>query len=272
MPAPSRYYTAYDKPPFCFAVTGARALPGPVLVDLMGTLDLTPSANRSVLNRMVGAGSLGLERVGRVGVYRLAGRLLDDFTRIERGGTAEPWAGRFHVLVDGQPERGRVDVERYRVAAVRLGYRPLRPGVLVAPRDLSAPLSDVLRQLGVHGGEWEVDDPHDVARRAWGLDTLAREGQRIADALDQTTAVEHGTDDAPTLGQDSFRRLHRISRPVVRWLVAVGDLPAGLMPDDWPGQRLCTLLADAHARHLPEARGFARAVADASRHAALVEY
>ena len=130
MPHPSEYLPALDKPPFLFAVTGATALPGPALVALMTTLDGSESANKSVLARMVEWGHLDVTRAGRVGVYRLAGTLLDDYEAIATRRRPAPWDGRLHALILDAADVGTVERERFRSAAARHGYRVLHPGLL----------------------------------------------------------------------------------------------------------------------------------------------
>ena len=269
MQSPSRYYPAFDKPPLCLAVAGADAMPGPLLVSLMTRLDLTASANRSILNRMVGHGMLGLERAGRVGVYRLAGRLLADFQRIQQGGPPPAWDGRLQTLIYDVPEGQRTDRERFRAAAMRAGYRPLRPGVLVGVGDRSAALAEAIDRLGVLRGclDVDADTARLVAERAWGLAALREDGEQLAASLRRLLA-----DLSPLEGEAAFLQLHRMMRPVVAWTVALGDLPPELLPPDWPGARLGELLGEAHFRLLPAASGFVHGVINASPHAALVEW
>lgn len=269
MITPSRYYQAHDKPPFCMGVGKVRALPGPVLVQLMTQLDLTESANRSTLHRMVGLGSLAVERLGRVGRYRLAGRLLQDFTRIRSGGAPEAWDGRFHTLLYDIPESQRRRRERFRASAIRSGYRPLRPGVLVSPRDRSHQLQESIRALGVVCAHLDTDaeQARTIARRAWDLERLRELGLQLAEQL--ATALSR---DLRSLdGLEAFRSLHRLVRPVIAWSVEVGDLPGELMTASWPGSIVAHRLHEAHAELLPRASDHVTGLIRTSPHAHLVE-
>lgn len=269
MRSPSRYYPAFDKPPFCLAVAGATAIPGPILIDLMTRLDLTESANRSVLNRMVSRGSLALSRTGRVGVYRLAGHLLANFERIRGGGQPPSWDGRLHALIYDTSETRRTARERFRAAAMRVGYRSLRPGVLVSPSDQSSALAEQIHELGVMPGflDADVDTARVIANRAWSLGRVREEGERLCEHLEAAVPELSG------LGAESaFRHLHGLIRPVIAWTVELGGLPAELMPEHWPGSRVHQRLADIHGVLLPSASAFAEEVIRTSPYLELVEW
>lgn len=269
MPPAQRYYASYDKPPFCFAVAWARTLPGPILVDLMTRLDLTVSANKSVLNRMVEAGHLEVSKVGRVGRYALAGRMKREFDHIARHGEPSDWDGGFHVLIYEAPNGLRAASDRFRSEVLRRGYRTLRPGVLVNARDETAGLAEQMQALGVSAGRLQLapDAARDLASRCWGLAELSARGDLIADDLASVLAEGH----PGSSGEEVFRRLHAAQRPVVGWTLDLTDLPSPLMPEDWPGARIGALMGELFARHLPQAHSFAREVIAASPHGALAE-
>lgn len=274
MHSPARYYPAFDKAPFCLRLSGAQALPGPVLIDLMARIDGTRSANKTVLSRMVAGGSLELSRVGRVGLYRPAGRLREDLERIRGRRPAPAWDGRLHTLIDVAPSIRRVQRERFRTLAIRQGYRPLRRGVLVAVRDRSEMLTEQIEALGVLPGHLDAqpDVQRTIAREAWDLDALGEEAERIAGGI-ETELGRPGSDDPMegATGEGAFLRLHRIMRPVVAWSVRLGDLPAELLPQDWTGPRLEAAVGAAHRHYGPAAAEFVRTVVEASPYADLVE-
>ena len=269
MRSPAHYYPAFDKPPFCLAVAGATAVPGPILIDLMTRLDLTVSANRSVLSRMVDRGSLVLTREGRVGVYRLAGPLLANFDRIRGGGQSPAWDGRFHTLIHDIGESQRTTRERFRAAAMRVGYRVLRPGVLVAPSDHGEALSEQIHELGVLTGHLETDaaTAREIAKRAWHLEQAQAEGERLCRDLESAL---RGVSDVD--GLTAFRQLHKIGRPVIAWTVELGGFPTELLPDHWPGDRVHARLMELHQHLLPNASDFVKGVIAASPYAQLVEW
>lgn len=265
MPAPSAHYASFHKAPFLFALTGARAVPGPVLVDLMTTLGGSQSANKSVLSRMVSAGALDVTRAGRVGVYRLAGQLERDFRRIRDRVPDRPWDGRFHVVLHDLPDPTRPDVERFRAAAFRLGYRTLRPGVLVSGF-ASEGLAELLPGGATTG--WlrvDADAAAHLAATCWDMDTLREDHRRAIEAV-------HAVLDAPppASGADALVRLHDATRPITELAIRSAGLPAEVAPDDWPADDLLRHLGLAYDHLAPAASAYAHAVLAASPHAGLV--
>ena len=106
---PGGFKPAYARAPFIFALARAQALPGPILIDLMTDLEGTSSSNKALLHRMTTGGALEVSRVGRVGIYRMAGRLLAGFTAVRGDGPLRSgaWDGRFHALIYDIPESRR---------------------------------------------------------------------------------------------------------------------------------------------------------------------
>ena len=162
-------------------------LPGPALIELMSRIDLTASANRTMVARMVRNGSLAVDRQGRVGRYRLAGRLLLDFERIRGDVPGSTWHGALHTLVLAHPGPGRVQGERLRADAIRAGYRELHPGVLVAVEDLTSLLVDQAALVHVIPGLLETgrDQAQRIVRSAWHVDRLRSEGEALIVELER---------------------------------------------------------------------------------------
>lgn len=267
MARPLTHYASFHKAPFLFAVTGASALPGPVLVDLMTTLDGSASANKSVLSRMVAAGLLDVTRVGRVGVYRLAGPMARDFVRIRDRLPDVPWDGRFHLILHDVPDPARPDVERFRAAALRRGYRTLRPGVLVSGFAVEA-LDPLIAEAGATTGWLDLDaaGAASLVATCWELDDLR------AAHLAAIEGVRRVVDrPAPRTGVEALALLHRTTRPITELALACAGLPTEVAPDDWPAEELLHHLGRAHAHLVPAASRYAREVLAASPHAALAD-
>ncbi len=263
MPTPATHYASFHK---AFALTGARALPGPVLVELMTTLGGSPSAHKSVLSRMVATGGLTVTRVGRVGVYRLAGQLARDFQRIRDHLPDEPWDGRFHVVVHEPPDPARPDVERFRVAALRLGYRTLRPGVLVS--GFASEALDEILPAGTVTGWLQLDAAAaaDLAATCWELADARADYLRAVEGVRAALAAP-----PPSCGAEALVRLHDTTRPITELAIRSSGLPAALAPADWPASDLVGQLGLAYSHLAPAASAHVRAVLDASPYAALAD-
>lgn len=252
--------------PYIFGVCRASALPGPVLVALLGDLGLTQSAAKALVHRVAGYGLLDLTRHGRVGVYRLAGQLRANFEQLRGAGASADWDGRFHVLVYDVPESRRALREAFLSAAARFGYRQLRPGVVVALRDASAGLGDLLSAAAAVTGWLDVDASAStrLIEHAWDLPALAG---RYGDVISRLDAIK--TAEADPLV--AFRSLYEASSEAYQLLGEEGSLPRVALPEDWPAGRLGEALGRVLALLGPAATGHADAVINASRHAALVE-
>lgn len=266
---PGVFKPAYARAPFVFALARASTIPGPILVSLMSDMEGTPAANKALLHRMTAGGALELTRNGRVGTYRMAGRLLTGFTAVRGDGTLRSggWDGRFHTLIYEIPEARRRQRDRFLMAAHQVGYRLLRPGLLISPTDEHHVLAG-LGELGVVSG-WitfpESDTPS-IVSRAWRLEDFRAEYDDAIAALERTlTSDLEGVGGAPAL-----RLLYEAEAPHTALLLRDGALPSELTPPDWPAGRLAALLQEVELRLAPAAVAHVHAVIASSPHAHLV--
>lgn len=233
---------------FIFGACQARALPGPILVELLGEVGMSGSAARQLLKRMTGVGALNTERHGRVTVYKMAGDMLLRFNTIRLGRTAPPWRGSFEVVVYDLGERERIWRDRLRATATSAGFAALRPGVLIgfeSPDPWLRHFSRLRDQLGLlEVGAWDVDlgTAQRVAARAWEIDT-----HRDA-ILAGIRHIEAIGDAEPTDGWGALRQLQlTVSTAASLWL-SVPRLPTELTPADWPMRPLARAVDAVSAR------------------------
>ncbi len=233
----------------CFAFGVARAvrpdkqLAGSVLMRLLCDLGLSEAAGRSLLLRMRREGWLSSERVGREARYRLAPVIDAAQSRVERRvhGDRPAWSGSFNGVLYMVPERYRAFRDRLRRCAQLLGYVRLRPGLLIATTDRCQELLSLLpspppgsQMLSVRL-TLSAEDSHRVAGELWGLDALAvRYRAVLADARDRTTrAGRH-----PPRNTAAFQAFAAATLPVYEIAGEDPDLPAALLPPDWPGKHV----------------------------------
>ncbi|MGH2887752.1 MAG: PaaX family transcriptional regulator C-terminal domain-containing protein [Solirubrobacteraceae bacterium] len=233
----------------CFAFGLVRAvrpepqLPGPVLMRLLRDLGLSEAAGRSVVLRMRREGWLSSERVGREARYRLAPAIDAAQDRVDRRlhGDRPEWNGAFNGVLFTVPERHRAFRDRLRRCAQLLGYVRLRPCLLIATTDRCEELISLLppsppdsQMLSVRL-TLSAQDSHRVVGELWGLDALAARYRTVlADARDRTTRAErhHPCNTA------AFQAFAAATLPVYEIAGEDPDLPAALLPPDWPGQRV----------------------------------
>lgn len=247
--------------PFVFGLAGRPELPGVVLNRVLTELGLTPAAAKTMLARMRNRGQLTTRRTGRGSWYRLAGAFERSFHRIRSGRTAEPvaWEGWFHALLYQVPETERPFRDLLRRNALLVGYGLLQQGVLIATADHTAALAATLSRkppsATVYHAELRLNlaDARTVAAQAWTLhevDHVLREHCRQLET--ELAAVPPKVD--PTA--HTLRRLAEIvNAPMIDTLLAP-NLPAELLPADWPATRLFQLIGKVHEHYMPPARAY----------------
>jgi phenylacetic acid degradation operon negative regulatory protein len=245
----------------CFAVGAAQVAPGesvagPVLLRLLADLGMSGPAARSLLLRMRRDGWLTSQRVGRQARYRLAPILFAGQERVERQlrGARPAWNGSFSGVLYTVPERARSFRDRLRRSALLLGYVTLHPGLLVATTDRYDDLVAVLptrpagSQLLRTRLTFSVDDSRRLAADLWDLDGIAALYQhalvefelRVAEAQQQ-----------PPAGAAALRAFAAAALPLYRAGAADPDLPAELLPGDWPGRELSAAIGRAFTVFVP---------------------
>jgi len=240
--------------PFLFGVAMRPRLPGTVLVRLLIDVGASESAARSVLARLRGDGALAAHRRGRTTDYELAGLVGEAFLRARAVGNPDrvaarpagtPWTGELHGLLFGVPEELRSHRDRLRNAARLAGYAPLRPGLMVSAQDGWAALADVVSELPDVATIYPLTlrlspaDSRRAAAEAWRLPEVGANTEALIARLVAAGAAGSGA----TPGAAALRRYVELALPAYHFFVGIPQLPAELLPDDWPVPRLVEALA-----------------------------
>jgi len=256
---------------FLFGVSGRTALPGSGLGRLLQDLGVSPDAGRALLSRMRRNGQLVSIRHGRGVEYRLAGDFAHAFARVRDQTMARPteWTGCFHALLYQVPERYRSFRDELRRSAVLCGYGILQQGVLIAPTDRSAQLSQLLARRPDGAQVWLTTlgmAPAEAARAAyvaWDLADLARlyhsHTERLSGRLASlTTGSAAGCRDGPDARQvvQPLRDFVEMLAPALTDTLREPGLPATLLPEDWPGPDLRKVLNQFTATFGPATQGY----------------
>ena len=203
------------------------------------TLGIRDKAARQALARMNDRGWLERVKVGRQTRWSLSQRargvLESGAERIFTFGThAEPWDGRWVVLLASVPERNRH--LRYRMASSLrwAGFGTLGNGTWISPwLDHEVVAADLLKDLGVQAVSFraevgEIGSPTDLVTQAWDLPAL-REAY-----VDFLADVER-LDRQGNVGLTAVAGLAGLVHRWRRFPLIDPDLPAALLPLDWPG-------------------------------------
>jgi len=196
------------------------------LLRLTSDFGIREPTLRVALTRMVHAGDLVRSDDG----YRLSDRLLARQRR--QDGALHPvtrdWDGTWTTVIVtavGADARTRGAV---RIALQDNRFGELREGVWMRPDTLD-PLLPALIRGRVRVLHAADDNPAELARRLWDLRGWSKTGHRLLREMD-------AANDVP----DQFA----VAAAMVRHLLADPVLPAGLLPADWPGDRLRSAYAE----------------------------
>ena len=196
------------------------------LLRLTSDFGIREPTLRVALTRMVSSGDLVRSHDG----YRLSDRLLARQRR--QDGALHPvtrdWDGTWTTVIVtavGADARTRGAV---RIALQDNRFGELREGVWMRPDTLD-PLLPALIRGRVRVLHAADDNPAELARRLWDLRGWSKTGHRLLREMD-------AANDVP----DQFA----VAAAMVRHLLADPVLPAGLLPADWPGDRLRSAYAE----------------------------
>jgi phenylacetic acid degradation operon negative regulatory protein len=229
-------------------------LPSAALVELLGDFGVSDVAARAALSRMVKHGLLSTTRSGRHTFHGMTPRAQDV---MRRGATTlvsfgsddgSTWDGRWSVLAFAVPEANRSVREAMRTRLRWLGFAPLYDTLWVSPHDRLREALAELRELDVRAATTFVatalDLPTTVApQTAWDLDGLAAAYREFVDDWRPThTALGRGD-------VDPREALVRRTELMDAWRAFPGldpDLPADLLPADWPRPEARTLFLETY--------------------------
>jgi phenylacetic acid degradation operon negative regulatory protein len=250
------------------------------LISLLLPLGINERLLRTSVFRLVAEGWLQAERHGRRSLYRLspqgARNTAHAAQRIYEMAEA-PWSGDWTlVIIPRTNSNGLAERAELRRALEWEGYGMVAPGVFARPRTHADAAGDILESLGIPDKALVLatrDLPGAsalplaaLAAQCWDLAGLAeqyREFTRQFAPLEKAWEAEsmHAPDCTTSAAAAFVARmllLHRWRRIVLH----DPQLPAGMLPDDWPGhaaralcRRLYWALFDASEKHLEQVAG-----------------
>lgn len=255
----------------------ASAAPGPVFVTLLTSLGHSESAARNLLTKLVHTGGLSATKSGRVTIYAFTDQNARKYQQVEGTGDGPGWDGAFQAIVYDIPETQRRYRDRFRYFASYNGYGTLRPGVLISARphssDLDALMADAPPGARVHAVTLTPPDlgkARELAAEAWDLERLSQRYAEVVDEIRTTREQGPGAIDEDPL--PAFRTVARLYRHVFALEQHNPDLPAELLPADWPRAGYWAELATLNGAWGPSLQAQLRRIADAADPAGLTAY
>jgi phenylacetic acid degradation operon negative regulatory protein len=236
-------------------------LPSAALVDLLAEFDITQPSARIALNRLTKRGLLVTSKRGRNTYYGPSEwaipRVRETLKRIVAFGAreAKPWDGAWTIVAFSVPETQRQRRHSIRTTLRWLGFAALYDGLWCSPWDERDAAVVMLSDLGVHSAtvmRTEIDHRSSVqAMSSWDLE-VAKESylgfERVFSPM-----LEDVRREALTASQALVARTEVMDH----WRTFLGiepDLPAELLPDDWPRAQMRELFLELYDNLAPLAK------------------
>lgn len=191
------------------------------VLALATELGLQESAVRVALTRMVAAGDL--ER--HDGMYRLSARLVERQRRQDEAlhPEAGPWDGQWCMAVVTTGATGSTGRAAVRDALRAARFGELREGVWARPANVEVVVSAEIRARLSLFSALPEGSPADLVARLFALELWSDTAEGLLVAMDNATAMSERFEVAAAMVR------HTLDDPL---------LPAELLPDTWPGERL----------------------------------
>lgn len=216
------------------------------LNELMAPFGVGPGLVRTAMSRLVGEGLFARTRIGRNSYFRLSPSAAAEFAaasrRIYRGGDVA-WDGRWRIAVLAGEEAKDRQQARDRLAGA--GFGQLAPNVMLRPctgepDDGVLPHGIAVVMTADCAG---VEAAQRLATGAWRLQDLAGAYRDLAaDLAPIARRLEKGAPPPAAAFQLRLLLVHEWRRIVLR----DPQLPAVLLPQDWPGRPARDLCRDIY--------------------------
>lgn len=242
-------------------------LTGPWLVAALQDLRIPPATTRKTLWRMEREGELVSRRRGREKRYRatpLAWAEIESGTDKILRRAAARWDGRWTVVTYAFDGAERHERDRIRAVLDAEGFGAIGPGVFLHPRDRGGRILGAAEDQGIAGrirvfrGP-RLDETPDAAfvREVWDLAQSARGYRRFL------TGFGALADRTGTLSpRAAFAARFAVVLAYLRAAWPDPELPASLLPRDWPGTEARALAGALYRALLPGALAHGDAIRD----------
>lgn len=251
----------------------AEHLPSAALAELLSEFGISEPSARTAMNRLTRRGLLVSSKRERNTYYGQSARALplirEAMRRVVVFGATEskPWDGVWTMVSFSVPESRRDVRHSIRTNLGWLGFAALYDGLWCSPWDERDAALAMLSDLGVHSATvMRADvDPRSTVQplSAWDLEAVR---QRYLEFEEEFSPM---LDDVRRGALTASRALTARTKVMDSWRTFPGlepDLPAGLLPGDWPRTRTRKLFLELYDSLAPVAKArFEQIVASYSR-------
>lgn len=236
---------------------------GPISVDslitLLGQLDLSEAAVRSVLWRMTRKGWLTMERIGSGSYYGLTDRgrklLEEGGQRIYHPPRNRSWNGSWYLITYSIPEDRRRLRDRLRIRLSWLGGGSLTSGLWVCAHDVREKVEEIATALDITGHieifraqHLGFSEVHSLVSQCWDLPAINAEYAVFIEKY--RPEYERHQGEIHTDGHLSpaacFVRRFTLVHEYREFLYMDPYLPRELLPEDWRGNEADELFRAYH--------------------------
>lgn len=239
----------------------AERLPSAVLVDLLAEFDVTKPSARIALNRLTKRGLLVTSKRGRNTYYGLSPRaaslVRETLKRIVAFGArdARAWDGTWTIVAFSVPETRRQLRHSIRTGLRWMGFAALYDGLWCSPWNEHDAAVAMLSDLGVHSAtvmRAEIDERSSVhALSCWDLGAVQRRYREFQAVFSpMLDDVRRGA----LTASDALVARTKVMDDWRNFLGVEPDLPAQLLPSDWPRAEMRALFLELYDSLAPVAK------------------
>ncbi|MEB8336206.1 PaaX family transcriptional regulator [Streptomyces endophyticus] len=228
-------------------------LPSAALVALLSDFGSTPVSARAAIGRLARRGVLEAEKRGRRTYYRMTqdtARVLEQtqLRMMEFGTPGRPWDGLWTTVIFSVPDEQR-DLRHVIRRRLRfLGYAAVYDGVWMSPRADHGQTAELLRSVGVRSATvlrstltHTQGDGDPLA--AWDLDAI---GAAYAEFIARHRELAERTAAGQVGSAEALAARTKVKEEWLQMVSTDPELPADLLPDNWPGHAARALFAQVY--------------------------
>jgi phenylacetic acid degradation operon negative regulatory protein len=242
------------------------------LIRLLRPIGLSGQAVRSTLSRMARKGWLRSRTASRYSFYSLTPksiRLLEEGAQHIFQPRADPWDGRWHVLVYSIPEAKR-HLRRKMVRRLRwLGFGALNHATWISPRDLHDEVEQVVNAFNIRpyvdfftAEHRDFSGDSEIVSRCWDLKRLRKYHAALIARYEPLYVQDKARTKAGHRLQPEacFVRRFKLIDAYLSSPYVDPNLPLELLPEGWLGGRATQLFQQYHEMLVSEAEAFVETV------------